>query len=113
MEKKTIKEMYEEIVATYELSDEHKAFLLDRAAKSVRKSSGTKAPSKKTLENREFTVELLTYLRSIEGEATAADLANHFGKSTNSVASLITNAKKNGEEIKSHKIKGRTYYSIN
>ena len=57
MEKKTIKEMYEEIVATYNLSDEHKAFLLDRAAKSVRKSSGTKAPSKKTLENREFTVE--------------------------------------------------------
>ena len=50
--KMTIAETFAEIVATYDLSDEHKAFLLERADKASRKSStGERKPTAKQVHN--------------------------------------------------------------
>ena len=50
--KMTIAETFAEIVATYDLSEEHKAFLLERAEKASRKSStGERKPTAKQLLN--------------------------------------------------------------
>lgn len=111
---KTIATMYSEIINGYALSDEHKAFLLDRQAKATKKSSSSakKGPSAKTLANRAFTEELIAYMATLVDATSAADLANHFGKPTGAIASLISNARKNGAAIEVTKIKGKSYYSI-
>lgn len=51
--KMTIAETFAEIVATYDLSEEHKAFLLERADKASRKSNGERKPTAKQVKNAE------------------------------------------------------------
>lgn len=111
---KTIATMYSEIIDNYNLSDEHKAFLLDRQAKAAKKSasSGKRGPSAKTLANRAFTEELIAYMATLTDGISAADLAAHFDKPTGSIASLISNARKNGAAITVEKIKGKSYYKV-
>lgn len=110
---KTIATMYSEIIDSYALSDEHKAFLLDRQAKAAKKTASTKrTPSAKTLANKAFTEELIAYMATLTEATSAADLAAHFDKPTGAIASLISNARKNGAAIEVNKIKGKSYYSI-
>ena len=111
---KTIATMYSEIINGYSLSDEHKAFLLDRQAKATKKSTSAakRGPSAKTLANRAFTEELIAYMATLTDATSAADLAAHFDKPTGAIASLISNARKNGAAIEVTKIKGKSYYSI-
>ena len=115
--KKTIAETFAEIVATYDLSEEHKAFLLERADKASRKSStGERKPTAKQVENakvaeavyaemepnRAYTVsemmKVLTAFNSIEGVST-------------SYCNAIVKKLKDSGKVARNEIKGRAYFT--
>ena len=115
--KMTIAETFAEIVATYDLSEEHKAFLLERADKASRKSStGERKPTAKQVENakvaeavyaemepnRAYTVsemmKVLTAFNSIEG--VSASYCN----------AIVKKLKDSGKDAR-NEIKGRAYFT--
>ena len=114
--KMTIAETFAEIVATYDLSDEHKAFLLERADKASRKSStGERKPTAKQVQNatvaeqvyaemepnRDYTVsemmKVLTAFNSIEG--VSASYCN----------AIVKKLKDSGKVVRTE-VKGRAYF---
>ena len=111
--KMTIAETFAEIIATYDLSDEHKAFLLDRIDKASRKSNGERKPTAKQLQNeavaeavyaemepnRSYTVsEMLKVITAFEG--VSASYAN----------AIVKKLKDSGKVTRSE-VKGRAYFT--
>ena len=113
--KMTIAEIFAEIIDTYDLSDEHKAFLLDRIDKTSRKSNGERKPTAKQVENakvaeavyaemesnRAYTVsemmKVLTAFNSIEG--VSASYCN----------AIVKKLKDSGKVVRTE-VKGRAYF---
>ena len=113
--KMTIAETFAEIVATYDLSEEHKAFLLERADKASRKSNGERKPTAKQVQNatvaeqvyaemepnRAYTVsemmKVLTAFNSIEG--VSASYCN----------AIVKKLKDSGKVVRTE-VKGRAYF---
>lgn len=62
MKKMTIAETFAEIIATYELTEEHKAFLLDRIDKATRKTGGEKKPTAKQIQNMTVADEVYAFM---------------------------------------------------
>ena len=114
--KMTIAETFAEIVATYDLSDEHKAFLLERADKASRKSNGERKPTAKQLHNaeiaeavyaemepnRSYTVsemmKVLTAFNSIDGVSA-------------SYCNAIVKKLKDSGRVTRTEVKGRAYFT--
>jgi len=114
--KMTIAETFAEIIDTYDLSDEHKAFLLDRIDKASRKSNGERKPTAKQVENakvaeavyaemepnRAYTVsemmKVLTAFNSIEG--VSASYCN----------AIVKKLKDSGKVVR-NEVKGRAYFT--
>ena len=114
--KMTIAEIFAEIIDTYDLSDEHKAFLLDRIDKASRKSNGERKPTAKQVENakvaeavyaemesnRAYTVsemmKVLTAFNSIDG--VSASYCN----------AIVKKLKDSGKVVR-NEIKGRAYFT--
>ena len=115
--KMTIAETFAEIVATYDLSEEHKAFLLERADKASRKSStGERKPTAKQEQNaklaeavyaemepnRDYTgsemMKVLTAFNSIEGVSA-------------SYCNAIVKKLKDSGKVARNEIKGRAYFT--
>jgi hypothetical protein len=112
--KMTIAETFAEIIATYDLSPEHKAFLEDRANKSVRKTAdGERKPTAKQLlneavaeavygemePNRSYTVsEMIKVIPAFDG--VSASYAN----------AIVKKLKDSGRVTRSEH-KGRAYFT--
>lgn len=114
--KMTIAETFAEIIDTYDLSDEHKAFLLDRIDKASRKSNGERKPTAKQVQNatvaeqvyaemesnRAYTVsemmKVLTAFNSIEGVSA-------------SYANAIVKKLKDAGRVTRTEVKGRAYFT--
>lgn len=111
--KMTIAETFAEIIDTYALSDEHKAFLLDRIEKASRKSNGERKPTAKQVENakvaeavyaamepnRAYTVsEMIKVIPAFEG--VSASYAN----------AIVKKLKDSGKVARSE-VKGRAYFT--
>lgn len=62
--KMTIKEMFENIAKNPTLTEEQKAFLLERAEKSVKKSNSERKPTKTQLANEELRAEIFENMES-------------------------------------------------
>lgn len=60
--KMTIAETFAEIIDTYELTDAHKAFLLDRIEKATRKSNGEKKLTAKQVQNAAVADEVYAFM---------------------------------------------------
>lgn len=84
--KKTITEMYNEIISTYDLTDEHVEFLRDRLAKVTNKNSNSKGISEEMLADIEETKAFLA-----TGRYTALEVAKHLGYETSQKATGILN----------------------
>ncbi len=114
--KMTIAETFAEIVATYDLSEEHKAFLLERADKASRKSNGERKPTAKQVENekvvsavyeqmepnRSYTVsEMLKVIPAFVAiEGCSASYAN----------AMVKKLKDSGKVVRTES-KGRAYFT--
>ena len=96
--KMTIKQMFEVIAENPTLTAEQKAFLLDRAEKSVKKSNGERKPTKTQEANDVLRKDILTSMREgvkytisdmIKTIPVCADLSNQ--KVTAVIKPLIDN----------------------
>jgi hypothetical protein len=96
--KMTIREMFEDIAKNPTLTEEQKAFLLERAEKSVKKSNGERKPTKTQLANDELRTEIFESMESgtkytisdmIKAFPCCADLSNQ--KVTAVIKPLVDN----------------------
>ena len=113
--KMTIAETFAEIIATYELTDAHKAFLLDRIEKATRKSNGEKKPTAKQLHNAEVADEVYAFMANTPNTAyTVSELlkvCSVFDGCSASYANAIVKKLKDSGRVARTEIKGRAYFT--
>lgn len=74
-EKKTIVNLYDEIIEGYALTDEHKAFLEKRKEQVVAKAkANSTAQAKKNAEKEKYKTAILEYMRSVGGRHRVGEL---------------------------------------
>ena len=113
--KMTIAETFAEIIATYELTDEHKAFLLDRIDKATRKSGGEKKLTAKQLANVAVANEVYAFMADTPDTAyTVSELLKvcpAFDGCSASYANAIVKKLKDAGRVARTEIKGRAYFT--
>lgn len=112
--KKTLKELYTEIINGYELSQEHKDFLNDRIEKLAKKSSGNK-DNEKAEANQVLAEAIYAYMDK-DKKYLISDLMKEVPElqeidplSNQRVTHLVGILVKDGRVVKT-KEKGRTYH---
>lgn len=115
--KKTIVEMFNEIIATYELTDEHRTFVEGRIAQAMKKSGNKSAkPSAKQTENLALAEKVLAemvefdkpmtiseLMKSVNAFAEIEDLSNQ--KATSIIRSLLK-----ADKVERSVEKGKAYF---
>ena len=116
--KMTIAETFAEIIATYELTDAHKTFLLDRIEKATRKTDGEKKLTAKQLQNVAVADEVYAYMAQIPDKAfTVSELLKVCPAFTAidgcsaSYANAIVKKLKDAGRVVRTEIKGRAYFA--
>jgi hypothetical protein len=115
--KMTIAETFAEIVATYDLSDEHKAFLLERADKASRKSStGERKPTAKQVQNAEIAAEVYAQMESnraytVSEMIKVLPVFAEMDECSASYANAIVKKLKDSGRVVRNEIKGRAYFT--
>ena len=115
--KMTIAEQFAEIIATYELTDAHKAFLLDRIDKATRKSGGEKKLTAKQVKNAEVADEVYAFMADTPDTAyTVSELLKVcpafivIDDCSASYANAIVKKLKDGGRVVRTEVKGRAYF---
>ena len=115
--KMTIAETFAEIVATYNLSEEHKAFLLERAEKASRKSStGERKPTAKQLENAKVAEAVYAEMESNRAY-TVSEMIKviptfaEMDECSASYANAIVKKLKDAGRVTRSEVKGRAYFT--
>ena len=114
--RKTVVELFEEILSAYPLSDEHKEFLTKRKEQTERKNaSGSKAERKPTatqLENAGIKEDILALLEQ-EGRAmNATEVGKALGIDSNHKVSALLTQLRNADKVIRTEVKGRAMFSI-
>lgn len=112
--KMTIAETFAEIIATYELTDAHKAFLLDRIEKATRKTDGEKKPTAKQLANITVADKVYEFMAGTpDTQYTVSELLKvvpEFEGCSASYANAIIKKLKDSGRVVRTEIKGRAYF---
>ena len=115
--KMTIAETFAEIIATYELTEEHKAFLLDRIEKATRKTDGEKKPTAKQLANITVADKVYEFMAGTpDTQYTVSELLKvcpafvELEGCSASYANAIIKKLKDGGRVVRTEIKGRAYF---
>lgn len=112
--KMTIAETFAEIIDTYALSDEHKAFLLERAEKASRKSStGERKPTAKQVENAKVA-EAVYEAMEPNRQYTVSEMVKvipAFDGVSASYANAIVKKLKDAGRVTRSEVKGRAYFT--
>ena len=116
--KMTIAETFAEIIATYELTDAHKAFLLDRIEKATRKTDGERKPTAKQLENEKVVESVYAFMANTPTTAyTVSELLKVCpaftaidGCSASYANAMVKKLKDAGRVVR-NEIKGRAYFT--
>jgi hypothetical protein len=115
MKKMTIAETFAEIIDTYELTDAHKAFLLDRIDKATRKSGGERKPTAKQVQNTEVAASVYAFMADTPNTAyTVSELLKVcpvFEGCSASYANAIVKKLKDTGRVVRNEIKGRAYFT--
>ena len=110
MEKVTITERINGI-AYDTLTEDDFNFLVERALKSVRKSSGTRKPTARQVENEALVPKILDFLGTAETPLTATAIGDNFGLTSQRVTPILTKMVDTGSIVKA-KDKKSTVYSV-
>ena len=112
--KMTIAETLAEIVNSYDLSEEHKAFLLERADKASRKSStGERKPTAKQVENAkvaETVYEAMEPNRAYTVSEMVKVIPAFDGVSASYANAIVKKLKDSGKVVRTE-VKGRAYFT--
>lgn len=87
--KKTIADLYNEILNDYNLTDEHKDFIKDRLVKHTSKNSNSKPTEEQ--ENNKLIINDIINLLAAGGTFTATEISNELGLSSNQKATSLLN----------------------
>lgn len=111
--KKTVVEMFTEIMNVPGLTQEQKDFLARRIELTNKKNAnGANKPTKTQVENEGIKEQILSILSSAEQPMTVADIMEAVGIDSNQkVTSLLTQLKKNDKVIRTE-VKGKAYYAL-
>lgn len=114
--KMTIAETFAEIVATYDLSEEHKAFLLERADKASRKSNGERKPTAKQLHNAEVANSVYEQMEPNRAYTVSEMLKvlpafTEIDECSASYCNAIVKKLKDAGRVVRSEIKGRAYFT--
>ena len=117
--KKTIVEMFEQIKANYNLTDEEVAFIDKRIEvtqnKNAKNASGERKPTKTQVENEHIKEDILTALGGFEKATTIADLqksSTDLAKlSSQKISALLTQLLRDGV-VERTEVKGRAYFAL-
>lgn len=114
MKKMTIAETFAEIIATYELTDAHKAFLLDRIDKATRKTGGEKKLTAKQVANITVADKVYEFMAGTpDTQYTVSELLKvvpEFEGASASYANAIVKKLKDSGRVVRTEIKGRAYF---
>ena len=114
--KMTIAETFAEIIDTYDLSDEHKAFLLDRIDKASRKSNGERKPTPKQVENAKVA-EAVYEAMEPNRAYTVSEMIKvipafaEMSECSASYANAIVKKLKDAGRVVRTEVKGRAYFT--
>lgn len=113
--KMTIAEMFAEIIETYDLTEEHKAFLLDRAEKASRKSTERK-PTAKQVENMAVAEKVYEQMEPNRAYTVSEMLKvlpafNTIPDVSASYANAIVKKLKDAGRVSRAEVKGRAYFT--
>lgn len=99
----------------YNLSDEDKAFLVERADKASRKSNGERKPTAKQLANAEVAESVYAFMANTPDTAyTVSELLKvcpAFDGCSASYANAIVKKLKDASRVARTEIKGRAYFT--
>lgn len=113
--KKTIKQQYEEIIANYPLSDEHKEFLEGRIAMCDKKTVNRK-PTERQIKNAEIAKSVYEFMVHNGGKYTVSDLMKkvpafaEIEGISNQFATSIVKSLVDKKWIKRSEEKGKAYF---
>ena len=117
MKKMTIAETFAEIIATYELTDAHKAFLLDRIDKATRKTGGEKKLTAKQVTNITVADKVYEFMAGTpDTQYTVSELLKvcpafiAVDDCSASYANAIVKKLKDSGRVARTEIKGRAYF---
>jgi hypothetical protein len=115
MKKMTIAETFAEIIDTYDLSDAHKAFLLDRIDKATRKTGGEKKLTAKQVANITVADKVYEFMAGTpDTQYTVSELLKvvpEFEGASASYANAIVKKLKDAGRVVRTEIKGRAYFT--
>lgn len=115
-EKKTIANLYDEILEGYALTDEHKAFLEKRKEQVIAKAkANSTAQAKKNKEREQYKATLLGFMQTDGGKYRVSELVAKSWNTDNLSAPNVTNmltAMVKEDLVKRVVEKGVSYYSI-
>ena len=113
----TIAETFAEIIATYELTDAHKAFLLDRIEKATRKTDGEKKLTAKQLANITVADKVYEFMAGTpDTQYTVSELLKvcpifvEMDGCSASYANAIIKKLKDAGRVLRIEVKGRAYF---
>ena len=116
--KMTIAETFAEIITTYELTDAHKAFLLDRIEKATRKSGGEKKLTAKQVANVAVADKVYAFMADTPDTAyTVSELLKvcpafvEIEGCSASYANAIVKKLKDAGRVTRTEVKGRAYFT--
>jgi hypothetical protein len=116
--KMTIAETFAEIIDTYDLTDAHKAFLLDRIEKATRKTDGEKKLTAKQIQNAAVADEVYAFMADTPDTAyTVSELLKVCPSFTAidgcsaSYANAIVKKLKDAGRVARAEVKGRAYFT--
>lgn len=114
--KMTIAERFSEIIETYNLTEEHKAFLLDRAEKASRKTNGERKPTAKQVVNMAVAEKVYEQMEPNRAYTVSEMLKvlpafNTFPDVSASYANAIVKKLKDAGRVSRTEVKGRAYFT--
>lgn len=111
--KKTVVEMYTEIMAVEGLTDEQREFLAKRIELTEKKNAKSASkPTAQQIANEGIKQRVLEVLAEAELPMSVGDIADAVGVDSNQRMTALLTQLKNAEQVVRTEVKGKAYYGL-
>lgn len=111
--KKTVVEMYTEIMAVEGLTDEQREFLAKRRELTENKNAkGASKPTAQQVANEGVKTAILETLANADLPMSVADIGSAVGVDSNQRVTALLTQLKNANQVVRTEVKGKAYYAL-